>query len=185
MDWMNLKAISPRSFECGYCANKVGADRGWHTNQLPPSSLSIYVCPLCSKPTTFADGKQFPGVAPGSAVASLPADVEALYTESRRAVAAGAFTASVLACRKLLMNVAVSQGAPPGQSFVNYVDHLSRSGYIPPNGRGWVDHIRRKGNEATHEIHLMTAADANELIVFAEMLLKFVFEFPSRVPPHP
>ena len=52
----------------------------------------------------------------------------------------------------------------------------------PPNGKGWVDHIRKKGNEAAHEIVLMTKADADELIVFSEMLLKFVYEFPNRVP---
>ena len=45
-----------------------------------------------------------------------------------------------------------------------------------------MDHIRKKGNEATHEIALMTAQDATELISFAEMLLKFVYEFPARVP---
>jgi len=28
----------------------------------------------------------------------------------------------------------------------------------------------------------MTKADADELIVFSEMLLKFVYEFPNRVP---
>ena len=81
------------------------------------------------------------------------------------------------------MNVAVSQGADEGLSFVQYVDYLAKAGYIPPNGKGWVDHIRKKGNEATHEIALMAQADAEELIAFAEMLLKFVFEFPARVPP--
>jgi hypothetical protein len=45
-----------------------------------------------------------------------------------------------------------------------------------------VDHIRTKGNEATHEIVLMTKADAEELIAFTEMLLKFVYEFPAKVP---
>jgi len=53
---------------------------------------------------------------------------------------------------------------------------------VPPNGKGWVDHIRRKGNEATHEITVMTEADAKDLLSFAELLLKFIYEFPKRVP---
>ena len=81
------------------------------------------------------------------------------------------------------MNIAVAQGAAEGLKFIEYVDHLSSAGYIPPNGRGWVDHIRKKGNEATHEIALMQQKDAEELIAFTEMLLKFVYEFPARVPP--
>lgn len=83
------------------------------------------------------------------------------------------------------MNIAVSQGAKPGEPFVAYVEHLSRAGFIPPNGKHWVDHIRKKGNEATHEIQLMTAGDAGELLAFVEMLLKFVYEFPARVPSSP
>jgi hypothetical protein len=80
------------------------------------------------------------------------------------------------------MNVGVSLGAAENQSFVAYVDYLADNGYIPPNGRGWVDHIRRRGNEATHEIRRMASADAQELITFLEMILKFIYEFPSRVP---
>ena len=82
----------------------------------------------------------------------------------------------------MLMNISVEQGAKQGLKFIEYVEYLANNGFIPPNGRAWVDHIRRKGNEATHEIALMTRADAEELMAFIEMLLKFVYEFPSRVP---
>ncbi|MBC7163214.1 MAG: DUF4145 domain-containing protein [Immundisolibacter sp.] len=112
----------------------------------------------------------------------LPPDVKALYKESRDCCSASCYTAAVLICRKLLMNIAVAQGAAVDLPFIQYVEYLSSSGYVPPNGKGWVDHIRKKGNEATHEIALMTQVDATELLAFAEMLLKFVYEFPSRVP---
>lgn len=80
------------------------------------------------------------------------------------------------------MHIAVAQKADAGKSFVEYVEYLADQGYVPPNGRGWVDHIWIKGNEANHEIRLMAKPDAEELISFAEMLLKFVYEFPQRVP---
>ena len=115
-------------------------------------------------------------------MSNLPTDVASLYDEARSALSAGAATAAVLACRKLLMNIAVTQGAATGLSFVAYVEYLATAGYIPPNGRGWVDHIRKRGNEATHEIALMSISDAVELITFSEMLLKFIYEFPARVP---
>ena len=81
------------------------------------------------------------------------------------------------------MNTAVSLGAPPNRSFIEYVEHLATNGYVPPNGKGWVDHIRKKGNEATHEIALMDSAHAAELLKFTEMLLKFIYEFPASIPP--
>jgi hypothetical protein len=83
------------------------------------------------------------------------------------------------------MNIAVAEGAPVGKSFLDYVEHLSAAGYVPPKGKGWVDHIRKKGNEATHEIVMMGAPDAQDLVTFTEMLLKFIYEFPTRVPKAP
>jgi hypothetical protein len=93
-----------------------------------------------------------------------------------------AFTSSVMDCRKLLMNIAVDKGAPKNQKFVEYVDYLETKGYTPPDSRGWVDHIRKQGNDANHEITLMTKPDAEELISFVEMLLKFMYEYPSKHP---
>jgi hypothetical protein len=122
---------------------------------------------------------------PGNDVGHLPKPLESLYKEARNCCGVSSFTASVLASRKLLMNIAVTQGAEEGLRFIEYVDYLAKNGFIPPNGRGWVDHIRKKGNEATHEIALMIKADAEELIAFAEMLLKFIYEFPARVTPAP
>lgn len=138
MDWRNIETIYSRSYVCGYCSNRVGSDKGYYTNNEAPIGLSVHVCPHCSFPSVFMGGKQYPGVLPGSLVFHLPADIESLYNEARSAFAAGAFTAAVLACRKLLMNIAVAQGASTGLTFIAYVEHLSATGYIPPNGKAWV-----------------------------------------------
>ncbi len=183
MEWHNPVDISSLQYVCGYCGNKVASAKGYITRDHTDGAQAfIYICPHCTKPTYSHFQTQIPGVAPGNEVAHLPQDIEALYREARRAVSIGANTAAVLACRKLLMNIAVSQGGKEGGSFISYVEFLAQAGYVPPNGRTWVDHIRNKGNEATHEIKLMSQADAEELISFAEMLLKFVFEFPNKVP---
>ncbi|SOD19526.1 DUF4145 domain-containing protein [Nitrosomonas ureae] len=182
MIWRNIENIAPRTFVCGFCRNLVGSGRGYYTDNSSPKDISVHLCPYCYRPSLFIEGKQYPGISPGSPVLKLPKDIDSLYEEARMATAAGAYTSAVLTCRKLLMNVAVSQGAAENLSFYSYVEHLSQKGYIPPNGKGWVDHIRKRGNEATHEIVLMSQSDAEELITFSEMLLKFIFEFPSRVP---
>ncbi len=83
------------------------------------------------------------------------------------------------------MNIAVNLKAAPGLTFIEYVEYLAQKGYVPPNGQAWVDHIRKKGNEATHEIALMGSDDAKDLISFVEMLLKFIYEFPNKIPPSP
>jgi hypothetical protein len=79
------------------------------------------------------------------------------------------------------MHVAVDKGAKPGQSFVEYVQFLVDNHHVPAAARPWVDHIRSKGNEANHEVVLMDRSEAEELIVFSEMLLKSVYEFPAAI----
>ena len=180
MAWLNATNIGSSEYTCGWCNNRVATPNGFVTQGTV--GYKIYICPHCDRPTAFVDRKQTPGIAYGAAVGHLPPDISALYSEARNCTAASCYTAAVLICRKLLMNIAVSQGAQPGGTFISYVEYLSSSGYVPPNGKGWVDHIRKKGNEATHEIILMSQSDAQELISFAEMLLKFIYEFPSRVP---
>ena len=180
MSWRNIAGIKSQSYICGFCGNGVASSQGFHD---PEGQRELYVCPHCEQPT-YVDGlgKRTPGVAPGVEVANVPEQLDNLYKEARNCVAIGSNTSAVLACRKILMNIAVEQGAEEGKSFLTYVEYLANSGYVPPNGKGWVDHIRKKGNEATHEIHLMSQDDAKELISFIEMLLKFIYEFPARVP---
>ena len=72
--------------------------------------------------------------------------------------------------------------AAAGLTFVGYIDHLVEKGFVPPNGRPWVDEIRKRGNEATHEIVTMTADQASNVVMFLQWLLKFVYEFPSMAP---
>ncbi len=126
--------------------------------------------------------QQVPANPPGEPVPNVPDQLARLYEEARTSAGAGAYTASVLICRKMLMNIAVEQGAKPGESFVAYIQHLADKGFVPPNGRAWVDYIRTRGNDATHEIALMGEQDAKALVTFVEMLLRFIYEFPQMVP---
>ena len=78
------------------------------------------------------------------------------------------------------MHIAVEQGAQQNKSFVEYVDYLVQNHFAPPKSQPWVDRIRQKGNEANHEIRIMQKADAQEIMTFLEMLLKFIYEFPQK-----
>jgi Domain of unknown function (DUF4145) len=178
--WQSLQSVKSRGWACGYCGQNVASTLGYECRS--GGIESVLICPHCDKPTYFNGDVQVPGVAFGHDVDSLPQDVEALYREARNCMAANAYTPAVLACRKLLMHIAVAQGADAGQAFTAYVEHLSSKGFVPPTGKKWVDYIRSKSNEANHEIKLMGRADAESLLRFIEMLLELVFAFPAQVP---
>ena len=188
--WTAYQKIENRTFNCGFCGKNVASDRGYKIGENKQGSGNqrggIYICPNCNGPN-FNDlqNNWHPGHPFGRNVENVPRELNDLYEEARRCHKENCFTASVLLCRKMLMNIAVEQGAKPNLQFIKYVNHLSNNGFIPPNGKKWVDHIRKKGNEATHEIKDMTEDDSKDLLSFTEMMLVFLYEFPARVPDDP
>ena len=77
------------------------------------------------------------------------------------------------------MHIGVEKGAAPNQGFAAYVDHLVTANIVPPHFKPWVDHIRKKSNEANHQIVLMDRKDAQDIISFTEMLLRILYEYPG------
>ena len=179
--WSSQQDLPSRGYSCGYCNQSLASAKGWsgpwaHNNN---QQGWIYICHSCSGPTVIDhEGRQWPAVTFGNVVTDVPEQtVTDLYEEARKSTGAGAYTAAVLCCRKLLMHIAVAKGATAGQTFASYVDYLSVNHHISPDAKDWVDHIRNKGNEANHEIVIMGADDAKDLLGFCEMLLKTIFEW--------
>jgi Domain of unknown function (DUF4145) len=189
--WDSAQAVAARRYTCGYCGSLVAPERGWNAyrvvNQTTFASGHILICSLCNQPTFFKlitnSSVQVPNYMPGASVKNLPQDIAALYDEARQSHAARAFTAAVLALRKLLMHVAVEKGAEKGQSFIAYVEYLDENHYLGRGGKAWVDKIRTRSNEANHEIILMSEEDSDHLMKLSEMLLRLVYEFPGSLEP--
>jgi hypothetical protein len=182
VSWKNSQNFSSKSYICGFCGNSLASNQGF-VGEASGKWSFIYICHFCGKPTFFDSmGSQTPGPIFGKVVKDIPLkEVSGLYDEARKCISCGAYTASVLCSRKLLMSIAVSKGAKEGLGFIEYVEYLVNKGFVPPDGKGWVDHIRRKGNEANHQIIIMEQGDAEELVTFIEMLLKFIYEFPAAI----
>ena len=85
--------------------------------------------------------------------------------------------------RTLLAHIAVDKGAPDNLTFQGYITWLAEKHYVPPHSEGWVDHIRRMGNAATHDLRILTIDEAKGLLDFSEMILRFVHDYPARVAP--
>jgi len=186
-NWYQQQTLPNKPFICGYCNTSVSSIKGYklgfHSDGSGSQVGGVYLCPNCGGPSFLTvDNIWLPSPALGTNISHLPPELEQLHEESRRCTSQNCYTAAVLLCRKMLMNIAVQQGAKENLKFIEYVTYLADQGYIPPNGKHWVDHIRKKGNEATHEIALMKESDAKDLLTFVEMLLRIIFEFPKMIP---
>ena len=133
-------------------------------------------CPSCTGGAVQVDGVVYPSEPFGPQVEGLLGDVADAYEEARVCMGVGAHTAVELICRKILMHVAADKGAPAGQTFVEYVNHLEGAGYITPPMKPWVDLIRKHGNVATHELPRSDQQRAENTFMFTAELLRLIYE---------
>lgn len=179
-DWKNTAAVQSKRYSCGHCGSDITTQQGYlfADRQKDDGSARIYICHHCNKPTLFYDGVQIPNIQLGRAVKGLSEDTEAIYKEVRDSTSINAFSLAVLGARKLLMHIAVELGAEENKKFAEYVDYIVDNNYAPPRSKPWIDKIRSLGNDATHEIKVMSEKDARAVIKFVEMLLVFNYELP-------
>lgn len=189
--WVNIGSLVSHSYVCGHCSQPLASKDGftgyyeYYTGRSTAKAYAyIYICHFCHQPTFFCNDfkVQIPGTSFGIEVNDIEdLSVKTLYEEARRATSTNCYTSAVLACRKLLMHIAVSKGADSNKSFAYYVDYLSEKNFVPPGAISWIDHIRKIGNQANHEIAIIEPDDAKELLEFVGMLLKIIYEFPAIV----
>ena len=185
MQWEKTEKVGSKSYICGYCGSNLASEVGYIAIAGRGSNSiigRIYICHKCTKPTFFdvTTGTQTPGPIIGNPVKHIPdVDVENLFIEAKSCYSISAYTSSVMCCRKLLMNISVAEGAKEGKNFTDYVNYLNDNNYIPPNGKKWVDSIRKLGNEANHNIEFKSQIEAERILNFTEMLLRFIYELPG------
>lgn len=185
INWINITDLESRDFICGYCGSDIASNKGYSGHAETSSSILSwsYYCHRCGKLNFFdPDGTQYPGSKFGAEIQDISDEaVKDLYDEARKCYSANAFTASVMCCRKLLMNIAVAKGDKVGKTFVQYIKYLDEYHYTPPDSTEWVKHIKDQGNQANHQIEMKSQDDAKDLITFLEMLLKFNYEFHKKL----
>ena len=118
--WQNVSTIKSKEFICWNCGNRVASHIGYTTSAYTGAKSLIYVCHHCNAPHIQDEREHcFPGVLPGKQIQKLPKQVSEIYDEARNCIAAGANTAAVMILRKILMNLAVEEGAKEGDSFAH------------------------------------------------------------------
>ncbi len=174
--------LTSHSIECGFCGNKVAPNTGYYLNS-SYEDIYIYKCPQCSNPIIYNSNSKetFPGAMYGREVKGLPENIQMLYDECRTNYSNKCYTSSQMIARTLLMHIAVEQGAKEGETFAKYIDYLENNGFIPPNGKKWVDFIRKSGNVANHQIVIKEKEETEKVITFLSSLLLFIYELPNEM----
>ena len=176
--WTNAYPVDPSGYTCGHCGTRVGSALGYSAGK----TRVIRICPKCDQPTFFEGDRQLPGVAHGRSVEHCPEVIGHAYNEARNCMTANAYTAAAMLSRKIIMCVAVTLGKThrPHLPFQECVQYLVDEKHVPIRCADWVDHVRKIGNEANHELDPVSRQDAENVLSFVEMLLVANFEYPGK-----
>ena len=179
--WPNLNEFESQSFICWNCGEKIASNKGFislkkHSKEL--GAMTIYICHNCNAPNVY-DSSRRPicSALQGKEIKKLPKPVEDIYNEARACMSVCAYTATVMLLRKILMNLAVVNGAKEGLKFIEYVDYLCRNGFVHRKQTKQADIVRTMGNDANHQIENKTQQEAEQIFKFVELLLLNNYEF--------
>ncbi|WP_435742894.1 DUF4145 domain-containing protein [Microbacterium sp. PMB16] len=151
-------------------ARTKNEDRGWLR------------CINCKLAVAVNGGMASPAQKPLRVPSGLPSDEEAVWAEIRECLGVGAYTASVMLCRKLLMHVAVAHGLPAkngsdfAPNFKQCTDHLLKVGIVTTRMQPWIERIKNVGNEANHELSPVGKDSALDVATFTMKLLELAYE---------
>ena len=163
---------------CGHCGANICVSKGpTHT----PGGYYLPKCYKCNLPTILTiDNKRYPPSGFPTTVKGLPEGIGKVYKEIKDCLVIGAWTATNMLARKLLMNVAVDKGAEENKAFTYYVSWMDKSEWNTTGLKLGLARIKNKGNEANHEIKEVTIEDVKEIFELLTMFLRLVYEFPDK-----
>jgi hypothetical protein len=178
------------SIFCASCERFVAADivcgldaRVTNEDALYLSGENTYWlrCPVCSEGSVKTkDGRVSPTASPARHIQGIPTDVSDAWKEAGLSYAAGAYTASEMLCRKILMHVAVERtDSKAGKNFTEYVDDLENAGLLTAGLKPVVDLVRQRGNTANHDLASSTQDEAVQTMKITEHLLRGIYELPG------
>lgn len=178
----NYSTLPSVRITCGWCDSVISPNKGYtvKNDSLYSSDIGyIYICPNCNQIILYngCSNKVFPLCKFGKNINKLPEQVSTIYNEIRECYSVGAFTSIGLLGRKLLMHVAVQEGAEEDKKFVYYVDYLNDNGYVPRKSKHLLEFLRSQGNDANHDVIVLQKEDAEKIISFIELILTFMYEY--------
>lgn len=179
--WIETRKIESKKFICWNCGQKIASDVGYRSrmrNSDYTGNMAIYICHHCNSPIVFDSYKNSVyNVIPGRCIQKLPSELENIYNEARSCLSVKAYTACVMLLRKILMNLAVVNGAKEGAKFAEYVEFLCKNGFVHRKQTKQADIVRKMGNEANHQIENKTKDEAEQIFRFVEFVLLNNYEF--------
>lgn len=179
-------ATKHKTYSCGSCGGTTTGRVLCEVERRIDSAKILWCWCSCEKaePTILIekDGAvmtQLPTAREFHKASDWPPDLATLYEEAAKAYSAGAYTASSMICRKLLMACACDKGEADGKPFTAYVDFITSNVIAYPQAKAAIDAIRTIGNEANHHVTFVNQADATRAMKIVTYMLNTIYSLPA------
>lgn len=186
---MNLQqlGLGPRhyTYACGACGNTTNGRVVCELKRQHDTSSILWCLCSCDKeePSVLimdhaAIKTQVPIARTFHSSSEWPVALATLYDEAAKAHAAGAYTATSMVCRKILMACACDKGDTDGKHFGPYVDYITQQVLTYPAAKSAIDAIRTIGNEANHNVQIVNEPDATRAMKIVTYMLNTIYSLP-------
>lgn len=166
---------------CGSCgAGSVAQIRSLQTPPQPPLNFPGDLGTQGA--SQFVIFSVYPERSIGKAPESVPDAAAAAYVEGVENLKDGRPTSAVMMFRRAL-DVALKEfpSEIDAWKLEKRIDKLADAGLITKDLKQWAHKIRLEGNEAVHELQNPSKQQAEELRLFTELVLTYLFTLPEKV----
>lgn len=124
--------------------------------------------------------KLTPQAASTSAPPHTPTNCGKFYKQAMSSLNSGDYDAAGAMFRKTLETGLKSKFSSKKRKLIDQIQEAANSGLLTEDLAKWAHHIRQVGNKAAHDEHF-SKAEASELKVFTELVLRYFFELPGKL----
>jgi hypothetical protein len=185
VDELSEKGIDPqhKQYVCGACGEKTTGRIVAETCRGADQVLwCLCSCPRMEPAILIEKGdemiSQMPAPKEFHAGPGWPPDLAQLFSEAAQCYASGAYTATAMVCRKILMVCACAEGAEDGKPFASYVDKIIEVLSFE-RARNAIDAIRHIGNDANHALQFVGRDGARRALSIVAYMLNTMYSLPS------
>jgi len=182
--WKNIEQVGASKYKCWNCGRDIASEKAYTAREPIRHTIFciIHICPYCNAPCiTDRTKKSYPFMLPGRQIEKLPDNIKNIFDEARTCLGAGAYTATVMLLRKILMNIAVTEGAEENLKFFQYVEYLCSEGVVHKRQKKQAEDVKNLGNAANHEIESRTKEDAEKMLSLISLILTNNYELADEV----
>ncbi|OGS40923.1 MAG: hypothetical protein A3K77_08580, partial [Euryarchaeota archaeon RBG_13_31_8] len=112
----------------------------------------------------------------------IPSNISKILQEAKITYSAQCYKASAVMSRRTLEAITAEKGEDTG-TLAKRIENLKAKGILDKNLADWATEIRLLGNSGAHfdPINEITKEDANQIIIFIEEFIKYVYIIPSEI----